>query len=176
MARLFTPEASITGHQPVGPEVRADAGSPHAAGIGAGTAPAGGQYQQPQGWPAGSVNASFLQKAQMKGAAGPAVQQPGKPPAAAPPAQTSSPAQTVPPSTGAGVAPATGSPYGGGTSGWKWTAKVVRGVGPSPSYGGAAYNGGGGPLANGMSNPGAPRAGIGGPKVIQGQAEPPSEP
>lgn len=64
---------------------------------------------------------------------------------------------------------------GGGTSGWAWTAKVASGV--SPSYGGAAYNGGGGPLAgriSGTSTP--PAAAIGSPKMIQGSVIPPNEP
>jgi hypothetical protein len=52
---------------------------------------------------------------------------------------------------------------------WRWTATVVA---PGPAYSGAAWNGGGGALANAISFGDAPKAiGSGAGKVIEGALE-----
>lgn len=64
--------------------------------------------------------------------------------------------------------PSPGTPGAHGTAGnggAKWTATVIpRDESPSPSYGGAALNNGGGKLANAMSGSSQPRAIAGPPK------------
>ncbi len=190
MARLFSSDANVSegrgsltrsggggvrpgnvsGYQSNGPEMRSDAGSPHAADSSAGTAPVGGQYTQPSAPNTGGN--SFLQKAQMKQ---------GKPEELTPEEEeplgemrdTSldpGPAM-LPPGSGTGAHSASGASPSGANSAWTWTATAGNAVPNTPSYGGAAYNGGG-PLASGISNPNAPRAAIGSGKVIQGTVEP----
>lgn len=184
MARLFSAEGNVSGYTSHGPEVNSNAGSPHAASIGAGAAPVGGQ--QPAVGPLNTGGKSFLQRAQMKNAeppGGPGEEQnpgsqpgqlpPGSPPAAAPPPGSAGGMHAAP---AAGTNAAYGGTSGAGNAGWSWTAKVVNRVPSGPSYGGAAYNGGGGSYAQAMSNPNAPRAAISSGKVIQGQIEPPDEP
>ena len=158
MPRLFSAESNVSGFQSVGPEATANAGSPHAASIGAGSAPVGGQHPSQPALNAGGR--SFLQAHQF-----PAGKTPGD--------QPGNTVATVP-AAASRISGGTGgpSPAAGGTSGWNWTAKVASGV--SPSFGGAAYNGGGGPLAGRISGTGS--APIGSPKVIQGSVLSPSAP
>ena len=169
MPRLFSAESNVSGFQSVGPEATANAGSPHAASIGAGSAPIGGQHPGQPVLNAGGR--SFLQARQFPGPKKPA-DQPGTATATVPPASRISGTGGAPPGPGGSLSPAAGSGSGSGTSGWNWTAKVASGV--SPSFGGAAYNGGGGPLAGRISGTGP--APIGSPKVIQGSALPPNAP
>ena len=105
MPRLFSAESNVSGFQSVGPEATANAGSPHAASIGAGSAPIGGQHPGQPVLNAGGR--SFLQARQFPGPKKPA-DQPGTATATVPPASRISGTGGAPPGPGGSLSPAAG--------------------------------------------------------------------
>ena len=149
MPPLFSAEANVSGYKPVGPEATANAGSPHAASLGTGAARAG-QYTQVS--PLNAGGSSFLQKFQFpqppedKGPQGPQGRHAKTGPNA--PALGKH-AAGAPGASPGNQAPGANTQAPGATTGW--TANVPNSNAPSAGFGGAAYNNGGGPLANRIS-------------------------
>lgn len=154
---------AVSGYRSHGPERRADAGHPR-ADSGSGPGIVVGQHNFSQARPLGGQNRSSAARtgyktARFVQAAQHALKK--KPPVIPSPGGQNPPS---PQGNSGGALPSGGS--GGG--GWTWTATA------SPAYGGAAYNGGGGKLANVISGtvitpgssrpqaavPGGPRQGI----------------
>ena len=126
--QTITHTGTMTGYVSHGPDVRADAGQPHAAG-----SDSGPMTRVPFAAPAGPI---------------------GKPPSA--PGEKRPELPELPDEESAPC------------DSWRYTATVEA---PGPAYGGAAWNGGGGELANAISGtvPRAIESGAG--KVIAGIAE-----
>lgn len=159
---------TVSGYQSHGPERRADAGSPTPARLGGtpmirrpftGARPLAGGSNLNQGAEMNRFRQAgrFVQAAQVLTR---------KTPAPASGTTWTATASPVPgPSGGTSPAgpgalpPGPGMPYNQG-----WVPHSQQ-PGPAPAYGGAAWNGGGGALANAISGTSPP--------VIQGQIEPP---